>query len=310
MCTSKSPRKVAAAALAVGQDTFRNYRHKFSPKKFTQPQLFACLALKTFFKTDYRGIQEILQDCSDLTSALGLKKVPHFTTLQKAADHLLRLPQARQLLAVTLHRSRGRRRRHRVRRAAADSSGFDSGHASRYYVQRRAKGQNKSEKPAQKTTYKRFAKLEAIFDCDSHLILAVAGGLGPRPDADRMVPLLEEALVNVSIRDLYCDAGYDSEPNHRHARQKRGVRSIIPAQAGRPSKNPPTGHYRRMMKRRLRTKRSRRRWGYGQRWQAETGFSMIKRRLAVYVAARSYWRQVRELWLLALTHNIMILPNM
>lgn len=298
-------------ALAVGQDAFRNYRHKFSPKKFTQPQLFACLVLKTFFKTDYRGVQEILQDCSDLTATLGLESVPHFTTLQKAADRLLCRPQARQLLAASIRRSRGRRkRRPRIKRAAADSSGFDTGHASRYYVQRRAKGQKKSEKPGQKTTYKRFAKLEVIFDCDSHLILAVACGLGPRPDTDRMVPLLDEALLNVSIGDLFCDAGYDSEANHRHARRKRGVRSIIPAEAGRPSKNPPTGYYRRMMKRRLRTKRSRRRWGYGQRWQAETGFSMMKRRLAVYVAARSYQRQMRELRLLALTHNVMILPNL
>ena len=33
-------------ALAAGKDAFSDYSHKFSPKKFTQPQLFACLVLK------------------------------------------------------------------------------------------------------------------------------------------------------------------------------------------------------------------------------------------------------------------------
>jgi transposase len=46
---------------------------------------------------------------------------------------------------------------------------------------------------------------------------------------------------------------------------------------------------------------------YGQRWQAETAFSMIKRRQSDAVAARTYWSQCRELMLMALTHNIMIL---
>jgi hypothetical protein len=47
--------------------------------------------------------------------------------------------------------------------------------------------------------------------------------------------------------------------------------------------------------------------GYGQRWQSETVFSMIKRRLATAVQGRSYWSQCRELWLLAITHNLMLL---
>ena len=54
--TSKSPKKVATAALRVAARALPLYAHQFSPKKFTQPQLFACLVLKTIFKTDYRGI--------------------------------------------------------------------------------------------------------------------------------------------------------------------------------------------------------------------------------------------------------------
>ena len=51
------------------------------------------------------------------------------------------------------------------------------------------------------------------------------------------------------------------------------------------------------------TKRTR----YGQRWQIETVFSMIKRNLGHALAARTYWNQGREMMLLVLTHNLMIL---
>jgi hypothetical protein len=300
MCTSKSPVKVATTALEIGRQVLPDYSHRNSPKVYTQAQLFACLVLKTFFKTDYRGTSQILKDLPDLRQSLQLLEAPHFTTLHKAAKRLLRLSRVRKLLRCSVHRLLKRRRK--VKKVALDSSGLDAGHASRYYVQRRAKGQDKAEKPAQKTTYKRFAKLEAVFDCATHLIVGALAGRGPKPDADRFVPLLDEALACVDIDDALADAGFDSESNHRQARQKRGVRSFIPAKIGRPSPKPPTGYWRRLMKRRLNKDYGK----YGQRWQAETGFSMIKRRLAVAVAGRSYWARCRDALLLALSHNILI----
>lgn len=132
---TKSPLHVARQALAVATQTLPLYAHRFSPRKFTQPQLFACLVLKTFFKTDYRGLAAQLADHSELRAALGLEVVPHFTTPQKASRRLLRLPVARRLFQTTVRRFL--KRRHRVKRAALDSTGLDCGHASRYYVRRR-----------------------------------------------------------------------------------------------------------------------------------------------------------------------------
>lgn len=48
------------------------------------------LALKTFFKTDYRGIAQLLTDLADLRTDLGLTKVPHYSTLCYAAGRLLK----------------------------------------------------------------------------------------------------------------------------------------------------------------------------------------------------------------------------
>ncbi len=46
---------------------------------------------------------------------------------------------------------------------------------------------------------------------------------------------------------------------------------------------------------------------YGQRWQVETVFSMIKRNQGDALGARSYWAQNREMMLKVLTHNIGII---
>jgi Transposase DDE domain len=293
---TKSALCVARNALAIGEGALRRYAHKYSPKRFTQPQLFACLVVKVFFKTDYRGVAVLLEDHSDLRAVLGLDRVPHWTTLQKACRRLLTLRRADRLLTGTVHRLMGRRRR--IKLAAFDSTGLDCGRRSYYYVRRRSKGANAKHK----VRYSRYAKLEAGFECDTHIIIAAIPRRGPAVDTNRFVPLLEQALGRVKLDTALADAGYDAEGNHEQARQRRGVRSVIPATAGRPTKKLPTGRYRRLMKRRL-TKHYCR---YGQRWQAETGISMIKRRLGAAVAGHSYWSQCRDLLLLALTHNLML----
>ena len=293
--TSKSPLGVAREALAIGSATLRDYAHRFSPKTYTQPQLFACLVLKAFLKTDYRGVCEFLKDCQNLRQALGLVKVPHFTTLQKASQRLLGCRRIQRLLSVTLKRFYKRKRK--IQRAAFDSTGFNCGHASLYYTRRRY-GDGKTP-----VFYRRYAKLELATDCATHLVLAAIAGRGPRVDVDRFVPLLDQALDRILLDTVLADAGYDSEPNHRHARDIRGVRSYIPPLHGRPTQKLPTGRYRRQMKQRLNKDYG----SYGQRWQIETVCSMIKRRLSTYVAARSHWGRCRELMLLIVTHNTMIL---
>jgi hypothetical protein len=87
---TKSPRAVAREALRLAQEALPAYSSKFSRKDFTQHQLFACLALKTFFKTDYRGVVQLLRDFAELRQELGLADVPHYSTLCYAARRLLK----------------------------------------------------------------------------------------------------------------------------------------------------------------------------------------------------------------------------
>lgn len=288
-------------ALEVGTDALKPYSHRFSPKKFTQPQLFACLVLKEFYKTDYRGIAGILTDNSDLRQTLGLPRVPHFTTIQKAGQRLLRSASVQALLDQTVLRARPRAKRSggrkTVKRAALDASGFESHHVSHYFVKRRAK----SATAWQKTTYKRFPKLGILCDCETHMILAAVPGRGPSPDITHFEAAVCQALRRSRLGTLYADAGYDAEWVHDVARRELGIRTIIPPLIGRPTDKAPRGRWRKVMCERIHLT------NYGQRWQNETVFSMIKRRQGSAVRATTYWSQCRGLMLKAITHNILIL---
>jgi hypothetical protein len=295
--TSKSPERIVRAALAAARRALPAHGHRYSPKKFTQHQLFACLVLKSSLRLDYRGVQELLGDSPRLVEVIGLPCVPHYTTLQKASKRLLRLPIARRLLGATVRLHMKRKKR--VARSAIDSTGLECSAASGYFVRRRTR----VAEPWKTVVYHHFPKLGIVCDTDDHFLLAFHAGRGPRPDVDEFRPLLGQALQVARISQIAADAGYDSEPNHRAAREDHGVRTIIPAKHGRPTQKLPSGYYRRLMKTRFDRK------AYRRRSQVETVMSMIKRRQGAHARGRTYHSQCRDLRLMALTHNILILRS-
>jgi hypothetical protein len=88
--TTKDPIALARAALEAGKEALAEYSCPKSPHKFTQPQLFAILVLKQFFKLDYRGVVAWLSRWSELREALDLQRVPHYSTLCYAEGRLLK----------------------------------------------------------------------------------------------------------------------------------------------------------------------------------------------------------------------------
>ena len=87
---TKSPKRVAVRALEAAKGCLPAYSATTSPKKFTQHQHFAIAALRQFFRVDHRGIAAILEDASDLRAVIGLRCVPHFSTLAYAEKRLLK----------------------------------------------------------------------------------------------------------------------------------------------------------------------------------------------------------------------------
>jgi hypothetical protein len=129
---------------------------------------------------------------------------------------------------------------------------------------------------------------------------------GPKPDHVEAQQTLRDAFERHQFKTLLGDAGYESEGFHRLCRNELGVRSIIPTtDRGRPRHDgkprPVAGYYRRLMKQRFPKKT------YGQRWQIETVFSMLKQNMGSALRARNYHSQNREICLRVLTYNLAIL---
>jgi transposase len=296
--TSKSPRRVLQVAYESACRALPLHSHKYSPKKFTQPQLLACLVFKEFLRVDYRGLADHLADHPDFTGLIGLKVVPHFTTFHKAAARLLQAVPGRMMFDAVLEKALWDKVRKRsVPLASVDGTGLESRHVSRYYVKRRSSSGDRS----QEITYAKYPKAVLVIDCKSHMILSAVPGRGPCSDLVQFRSALDQAVLQARIGTLLADAGFDAEWAHVAARSY-GIRTIIPPTQGRPTDKPPTGRWRRVMKQRF----ARYKHTYGQRWQVETVNSMIKRRLGSALRARQYESQCREIILKAMTHNVMI----
>ncbi|MDP6745966.1 MAG: transposase [Candidatus Poribacteria bacterium] len=299
MKTSKSTLTVARMALRAARDSRPDYAKTKSRKKFTPPQLMACLVIKEFLQLDYRGTHVMLTGWSDLRRVIRLTKVPHFTTLCAAAKPLLGQAGTDATLDAVLDHCRQAKIRPKCsQQAAIDSTGLESRHVSADFTKRGGRHCNHEKR--------RYPKLSAICDTASHLILGAVIDRGPKPDPVEAKQTRHEALKHQRFSSLLGEAGYESEGFHGRCRDQLGIRSIIPTTGrggpradGKP--RPVNGQYRQLMKQRFPKKT------YGQRWQIETVFSLLQRNMGAALRARNYHRQIREIRLRILTHNLAIL---
>ena len=311
------------AAYHLARQSLPTYSSKFSRKDFTLPQLFACLAAKEFTRSSYRAAEALLRDCENWCRDVGLRRVPDHNTLCRAAALLLaRCNVGRLLDAVARWAAQARilgLSRH-TKPLAVDSTYFESRHVSRHYERRceqtrkrmKAKDAEKGRKTSRSDTVRSMPKLALGVATACHLALSAWAGTGMGADHPQFEPVVFDAWRRVPNRTfgVAADAGYDSEANHRLARHDMGLRSLIPPDHGRPPNDPsqpPGGRWRRRMKNLLRTRRSRRRCGYTQRWQSETVNSMIKRNLGSELAGKTADSRERDMLLKVLTHDLMVL---
>jgi hypothetical protein len=318
MLTCKSPRKVMRAAYELAKTSLPTYSDKFSRHDFTQPQLFACLVLREHQKKSYRGVEALLEDSPLWREDIGLSRTPDHNTLCRAFKGLVKPSVISSMLDQTARWANERKLiQGRVKPAALDSSMFESHHVSRHFEKRQQQSERDRRKKREKTAEKRASnlrrsrvvrrlpKLSLAVASSCHLVLAARATTGGGADQPFFKPLLHDARRRAKVKIAVADAGFDSEDNHRIARQDLGIRSIIPPNTGRPSSKPPPARHRRNMY--YRFKRKADKGLYGQRWQSETVNSMIKRNLGSALRARTARRRSRELLLRVVTHNVMLL---
>jgi len=168
---------------------------------------------------------------------------------------------------------------------------------SAHYARRRRDGNRRYRN-------RRYPKLTIVCHTKSHLIASAVTDLGPSYDFRQFESAMLRASWNLEIDRLLADSGYDSEADHRMAREHLGIRStVIKLNPRRWGRRTPKTRYRRQMRRRFHRRK------YGQRWQAESVISRLKRRLGAGLRGRSDESRGRESHLKVFTHNLMILAG-
>ena len=281
------------------------YSNKFSRQDFTLPQLFACLVLREHQKKSYRGVEALLRDAPHWCKDIGMRGVPDHNTLCRAFHLLISHRRMNQMLDLLAHWFRTAKALGAV--GAMDSTLYDTHHRSRHYEQRCRHHSSRKSSTAnarRSRSAKRTPKLGISADVRSHVILSAHARTGMGSDCRDFEPLLRDACRRNNMHTVLADAGYDSDANHRLAREKLGVRSLIKAGAGRPSPRPLKSAYRRRMQRQLQGSQAGRL--YGQRAQVETVNSMMKRNLGDSLSARTSVARRHQQLLRVVTHNVML----
>lgn len=314
---------VLGAAYQLALEILPDHYHKCSRHDFTLAQLLACLVLRQFYDLSYRGAEQLLRDSPQWLADIGLSVAPDHNTLWRAMGCIVKPGRVNRILdglakrfdeAGFLHLSQ--------KPLALDSTCFEEHHRSHHYDRRcRQMGRKidgeegkEPEKPgswgkkvnaSRRRKARSIPKLSVAVASGCHLVLAASVRTGNRSDAPDFEDLLFRSRKRANVKTVVADAGYDSEANHRIARQEMGVRSIIPPRIGRPTEKLPRGRWRRHMAKRFAKKADKKL--YGQRSQSETVHSMIKRNQGSALRSRTPDRREKEMLLRVLTHNIALL---
>ncbi|GIV85843.1 MAG: hypothetical protein KatS3mg052_2850 [Candidatus Roseilinea sp.] len=275
--------KVARIIYAQTQAVFPRYSHRFSPKKFTLPQLAACVLLSFYFRMSYRDFEELLLMSQELRDVLELTVVPDYSTLNRMyhrfrASHLDKMNEA---LLSTLDNG-GLVQEDAI---TLDSTGFRPTHASAYFQTRRGK------------PFKRWLKGAYAVGVSSQMILAVAHGIGPSNDAPHLSTLKRRAgrygkreKSGHPVWVILADSGFDGKTV--------GPRDIIPPIRRGGSLKAPERQARAEL-----VSRARLDGLFGQRWKNETVHSVIKRKFGDAVRSVKPSCQNRESRVKSVVYN-------
>ncbi|MGE0697287.1 MAG: hypothetical protein AB7O59_24465 [Pirellulales bacterium] len=138
--SKKNNTLVAAASLSMrlADKYMQPYSCAKSPHKFTQAQLMTCLILRAYLKSTYRGVIDVLDASETLRNAIGLRHLPHYSTLKYFADRSGTLDIVDVMLKEVAQQF--------VKddeQVAVDSTGLETTSASAYFETRRGKQRKK-----------------------------------------------------------------------------------------------------------------------------------------------------------------------
>ena len=239
------------------------YSSNFSKHDFTQPALFTLLAVKIYTRSTYRQIIDLLELSDKIQQYLHLKKVPHYTTLQKFFQ---RLPTA---ILKELNKQILRNHQINGEIIALDGNGFTNDYADKYYAIIRRKER------------KSYVKNHISIDVDSRLILHFAAQRGPRFDT-RFAIAARRNIKKYNPKYILADRAYDTEPIRKCINEEAKAQDQIPLKT-----RAKTGHYR-LSKKQFNQEI------YSRRNNIESIFSVIKRISTEQTEAEAYNYQIKK----------------
>jgi transposase len=250
------------------------YRHRNSPKTYSQPQLVAAVLLGFYLDLSYRDLEEWLLASEAICEALDLKQVPDHATLCRAYGALSEAQQRAlnvQLLKCVPTETTA---------IAVDATGFSPSQASQHYLSRCGR---------KMTAYQKGFYVVAV---QTQYILGWREGRGPGgSDAQYLNCLRRQAGRYGPQPALLGDKGFDGI-------QARPTDFIRPRRGQHPV---------RRVDRRARadlTDMAHLDGFMGQRWLIETVISVMKRKSGDSIRSRRRRRQRREIGMKALVYNL------
>jgi len=265
---------------------------KYANHLYTDHQHVVLLALRQHFRKSYRDFCEMMEVCTEIMDELGLRRVPHWTTLHKFSKRA-NTRRLERLLLGYLDEARVR-----VLHLAVDSTGFSPTSASTYYVRTLKRRDGRPGRPRNRREMSHYLKQTIAAETRKQLIVAVKFRRGPANDSPDFIWTLKKVLAaERPVKVVRADKGYDAESNHEYAQEVLGARTVIPVRAASRPKVKMRGKRRRKMAREWDDEE------YHPRVKVETVFSVEKRVSGSHVLARDTSQQHKELVFKALAYN-------
>ena len=250
------------------------YSSHFSKHDFTQPALFTLLAVKIYTRSTYRQITDLLELSDTIQKYLHLKKIPHYTTLQKFFQRLpTSILQELNKQILLNHEINGEI-------IALDGSGFTSDNADKYYSKIRDKER------------KNFTKCHIAIDVDTRLILYSQALKGPKHDIKFAIVSIR-SLNKYDVDYIIADKAYDTNKIRTCINEEIKASDQIPLKS-----NFRHGWYRRLSIQTFKKEI------YSRRNNVESVFSVIKRKYSGVNKSKSTRLQNKETRLKTLVYNI------
>jgi len=261
----------------------KNTNSNFSKKMYGNIKLTFLICYREKLNVAYRRFVEICEE-NNIKRMLFIKRIPHFTTLQKFVQ---RTPKA--LFEKLVRACKKLLNLHDVT-GSVDGTGFSNTNPSHYYL-----------KHVDGKKAKNYTKTVFLADNKTKLILNVRTNSDNRNETISFIPLVRE--IKTALSCVLADKGYDSKANRKYC-WNNNIEVHIPIREWKQHRQR-YGHQP-FLKSKYRKKAAKlfNKQKYNYRALIESVNSAIKRTLGSYVCSKRADNQQKQVTIKAIAYNI------